>query len=93
MNEKEILKLNDEVLKMNSLDFANFLEKKTKTYQDVEQTVSQGGDVAFKTILALKYKVFILENSKKKLIVYSFLLTIIIVPLIIQSLSFVLPEM
>lgn len=74
---KEIEKLNQEVVKMDSLDLFNFLESKTKTYQDIEQTINQVDGEVFKTILALKYKIFILENSKKKWITYSFFVTVI----------------
>ena len=65
MNEQEIEKLNQEVVKMRGLDIDNFLESKTKEYQDIEQIIQDKKEI-FKTILVLKYKIFILEKSRKE---------------------------
>jgi len=81
MNEQEIEKLNQEVVKMRGLDIDNFLESKTKEYQDIEQIIQDKKEI-FKTILVLKYKIFILEKSRKKWILYSFFVTLALLSII-----------
>lgn len=79
MTEKEIIKLNQEVVKMSSLDLLNFIGKQTENYQDVGDTVNfRNKEVVIKTILALKYQVFTLEESRKKWVTCSFFITIIL---------------
>ena len=81
MNEQEIEKLNQVVVKMRGLDIDNFLESKTKEYQDIEQIIQDKKEI-FKTILVLKYKIFILEKSRKKWILYSFFVTLALLSII-----------
>lgn len=83
MTEKEVIKLNQEVIKMSNLDLLNFIDEKTRNYQDVEDTVNfRDKEVVIKIILALKYHVFTLEESRKKWVTYSFFVTLILLSII-----------
>ena len=86
--QEEIEKLNKSIKEMSDLDISNFLENNTKRYHDISQAIDKEKKEVFNLVLVLKYKIFLLEESKKKWIVYSFFVTVILLGIVITLLQF-----